>query len=161
MSCHYVECLTNKAGWKLFGLLSDSSWHSAVHPPHIHIKVPPHLLFYLLLGVEITGPLIPNKHPHTHTHDDCGHTQISVFLAWPCEISHLGLATALCRARVFTRGSTPITGWQTASPDQEMGGGGWLIFMLDVLLFAVATQKPILSPISFNWRSRLWNVCSD
>lgn len=124
MSCHYVECLTNKAGWKLFGLLSDSSWHSAVHPPHIHIKVPPHLLFYLLLGVEITGPLIPNKHPHTHTHDDCGHTQISVFLAWPCEISHLGLATALCRARVFTRGSTPITGWQTASPDQEMGGGG-------------------------------------
>ena len=155
MSC--VEWLTNKAGWKLFGLLSDSSWHSAVHPPHIHIKVPPHLLFYLLLGIEITGPLIPNTHTHTMIGDT--HKSLSS-LHDPARFPTLALPQPFVEPMYLSEAPLQSPAGKPLLLTRRRVGGG-LIFMLDVLLFAVATQKPILSPISFNWRSRLWNVCSD
>lgn len=137
----------------VYRTLDDSSWPGAVHPL-TYIKVSLNY-FPPTSSVEITGPLIPNEHWRMQWLG----TQSSVFSLWPHKIFPLLQQQPFVEPVYLSEAPLGSPAGKTASPDQEAGGR--LIFMLDLLFFAVAAHKPILSPITFNWHPRLWNVCSD
>lgn len=84
----------NKVGWKLPGILKwfILTLSSSFHLIYIY-QSPPDLPSYLLLGVEITGPLIPNIHQHTH--DDWGLTNLCLLPMTPQVFPPLPLLESL------------------------------------------------------------------
>lgn len=114
---------------------------------------------YLFLGINNTGPLISNIHMHIlYLHDVCGLDNLCLPSVTPQDFLPL-LQPRPFVATVYSSG-TPLgsRAGKNASPEQETMGDWFLSWMI---CFTVAAQKLILSPITFNWRSPLWNVCTD